>query len=177
MVLAARVRREGWAFILMGVAIVGAVALIFGGLYPNVMPAIDGVNNLTVADASSSQYTLGVMTWVAVALTPIVLAYQAWTYWVFRKRIHVDQIPESTGLLAREGVKPLDPRLLQRAASARRYVLLTAGLGGLTAAAVIAQALLLARVAVPRRAADGRLAGRRSAGGLARGASSPSVPR
>ena len=97
-VLAARVRREGWAFILMGVAIVGAVALIFGGLYPNVMPALDGVNNLTVAAASSSQYTLGVMTWVAVALTPIVLAYQSWTYWVFRKRIHVDHIPEPTGL-------------------------------------------------------------------------------
>ncbi|MCB2174741.1 MAG: cytochrome d ubiquinol oxidase subunit II [Actinomycetales bacterium] len=97
-VLAARVRREGWAFILMGVAIVGAVALIFGGLYPNVMPDIDGVNNLTVAAASSSQYTLGVMTWVAVALTPIVLAYQAWTYWVFRKRIHVDHIPEPAGL-------------------------------------------------------------------------------
>ncbi len=97
-VLAARVRREGWAFILMGVAIVGAVALIFGGLYPNVMPDLGGVNNLTVAAASSSAYTLGVMTWVAVALTPIVLAYQAWTYWVFRKRIHVDHIPESTGL-------------------------------------------------------------------------------
>ena len=46
-------------------------------------------------------------------------------------------------------MKPLDPRLLQRATSARRYVLLTAGLGGLTAAAVILQALLLARVLSP----------------------------
>jgi cytochrome d ubiquinol oxidase subunit II len=97
-VLATRMRREGWAFILMGVGIVGAVALIFGGLYPNVLPDVDGVNNLTVAAASSSQYTLGVMTWVAVILTPVVLAYQSWTYWVFRKRIHVDHIPEPAGL-------------------------------------------------------------------------------
>ena len=38
------------------------------------------------------------MTWVAVIFTPIVLAYQAWSYWVFRKRLHVDHIPEHNEL-------------------------------------------------------------------------------
>ena len=45
-------------------------------------------------NASSSAYTLTMMSWVAVIFTPIVLAYQAWSYWVFRKRIGVQHIPE-----------------------------------------------------------------------------------
>ena len=97
-VVATRLRREGWAFLLSAVAIVGAVVLIFGSLYPNVMPAFVTANSLTVTNASSSSYTLTVMTWVAVILTPIVLLYQGWTYWVFRKRISVASIPEHTGL-------------------------------------------------------------------------------
>ena len=97
-VVATRLRREGWAFLLSAVAIVGAVVLIFGSLYPNVMPAFVTANSLTVTNASSSSYTLTVMTWVAVILTPIVLLYQGWTYWVFRKRISVTSIPEHTGL-------------------------------------------------------------------------------
>ena len=51
-----------------------------------------------MTNASSTDYTLKVMTWVAVVLTPIVLIYQGWTYWVFRKRITIDNIPEHTGL-------------------------------------------------------------------------------
>jgi cytochrome bd ubiquinol oxidase subunit II len=43
--------------------------------------------SLTVSNASSSHYTLMVMTWVALAFTPVVLAYQGWTYWVFRQRL------------------------------------------------------------------------------------------
>jgi cytochrome d ubiquinol oxidase subunit II len=93
-----RQRKEGLAFISSAVAILFAVVLIFGGLYPNVLPDLGGTNSLTIAYASSSPYTLGVMTWVAVILTPIVLAYQAWSYWVFRKRIKVEQIPEHVGL-------------------------------------------------------------------------------
>ncbi|HYO17502.1 MAG TPA: cytochrome d ubiquinol oxidase subunit II, partial [Dermatophilaceae bacterium] len=40
----------------------------------------------------STQYTLTIMTWVAVVFVPIVLAYQSWTYWVFRKRVSADDI-------------------------------------------------------------------------------------
>jgi cytochrome bd ubiquinol oxidase subunit II len=53
-----------------------------------VLPStLAAANSLTVRNASSTSYTLRIMTWVAVAFTPIVLLYQGWTYWVFRKRI------------------------------------------------------------------------------------------
>ena len=98
LVVATRQRREGWAFLASAVAIAAVVVLIFGSLYPDVMPGIDPATSLTVTNASSTDYTLTVMTWVAVVFTPLVLVYQGWTYWVFRKRITVDHIPEHIGL-------------------------------------------------------------------------------
>ena len=98
LVAATRLRREGWAFVASAVAIVAAVVLIFGSLYPDVMPALDPANSLTVDNASSTDYTLTIMTWVAGFLTPLVLLYQGWTYWVFRKRLTAEQIPEPAGL-------------------------------------------------------------------------------
>ncbi|QGQ18942.1 cytochrome d ubiquinol oxidase subunit II [Cellulomonas sp. JZ18] len=97
-VRATRVRREGIAFTASAVAIVAAVVLIFGSMFPAVMPALDPANSLTVENASSTDYTLTVMTWVAAVLTPLVLLYQGWTYWVFRKRLTLEHIPEATGL-------------------------------------------------------------------------------
>jgi len=93
-VVATRLRREGWAFLATGATLVLAVFGLFGTLFPDVMPSsIAAANSLTVDNASSTPYTLKVMTWVAVAFTPIVLLYQGWTYWVFRKRLTVDRIP------------------------------------------------------------------------------------
>jgi cytochrome d ubiquinol oxidase subunit II len=87
-------RRDGWAFILSSVTIALAVASLFVGMFPNVMvSSIDAAYNLTVYNASSQEYTLTIMTWVAVIMTPIVLIYQGWTYWVFRKRISTSMIP------------------------------------------------------------------------------------
>jgi cytochrome d ubiquinol oxidase subunit II len=89
-----RARREGWAFIFTGLTIALAVVTLFATLYPDVMPSsTDPAFSLTVTNASSSPYTLKVMTWVAVIMTPIVLMYQSWTFWVFRKRIGVDDLP------------------------------------------------------------------------------------
>ncbi len=68
-------------------AVVALVAALFIGLFPNVLPALDPANSLTVTNAASSPYTLTVMTWVAGIFTPVVLAYQAWTYWIFRRRL------------------------------------------------------------------------------------------
>lgn len=86
---------HGRAFAASAVAIVAAVVLIFGAMFPDVMPSsIDPAYSLTIHNASSSAYTLTMMSWVALILTPLVLAYQAWTYWVFRKRIGVHHIPE-----------------------------------------------------------------------------------
>jgi cytochrome bd ubiquinol oxidase subunit II len=92
--LATRVRREGWAFLATGATIVLAVFALFVTLFPDVMPStIADANSLTVHNASSTPYTLKVMTWVAVFFTPIVLLYQGWTYWVFRKRLTIEKIP------------------------------------------------------------------------------------
>lgn len=87
--------REGVAFSLIVVTIITAVGALFAGLFPNVLPSsIDGgVASLTVDNARSSDYTLGVMTWVAAIMIPLVLAYQTWTYWVFRKRVSRKSIP------------------------------------------------------------------------------------
>lgn len=92
--VAARAGREGWAFVgtfaTIGLAVVG----LFLALFPDVMPSTtDPAYSLTTTNAAATAYTLKVMTWVAVVFTPIVLGYQAWTYWVFRKRISVHHIP------------------------------------------------------------------------------------
>lgn len=76
------------AFIGTSLTLLGVVVLLFSTLYPNVMPSrIDPNFSLTIYNASSSQYTLSIMTVIALTFVPIVLAYQAWTYWVFRKRL------------------------------------------------------------------------------------------
>ncbi len=92
-------KREGWAFTLTTVAIVGVTVTLFGTLYPNVLPSsTDPAFSLTTTNAASTPYTLTIMTWVAVVFTPIVLAYQAWSLWVFRRRIGPADIPAHIGL-------------------------------------------------------------------------------
>ncbi|MFE7426299.1 cytochrome d ubiquinol oxidase subunit II [Streptomyces sp. NPDC057545] len=87
--------REGWSFAFSGVTIAAAVAMLFLTLFPNVMPSsLNDAWNLTVSNASSSPYTLKIMTWCAGIATPLVLLYQGWTYWVFRKRIGTQHIAE-----------------------------------------------------------------------------------
>ncbi|MFF9472868.1 cytochrome d ubiquinol oxidase subunit II [Streptomyces roseolus] len=88
--------REGWSFALSGVTIAAAVAMLFLTLFPNVMPSsLDPAWSLTVTNASSSPYTLKIMTWCAAIATPLVLLYQGWTYWVFRKRIGTQHIADA----------------------------------------------------------------------------------
>jgi cytochrome bd ubiquinol oxidase subunit II len=80
--------REGWAFGLAAVTTIAAVAMLFFALFPNVMPSsTDPAGTLTIENASSSEYTLTIMSWAALIFLPLVLAYQAWTYWVFRRRV------------------------------------------------------------------------------------------
>ncbi|WP_197319453.1 cytochrome d ubiquinol oxidase subunit II [Saccharomonospora sp. NB11] len=90
------VGREGQAFAALGVVIAAAVVALFGALYPSVLPStLDAANSLTVDSASSSPYTLTVMSWVGLFGAPAVLIYQGWTYWVFRKRIGTHHIPKA----------------------------------------------------------------------------------
>ncbi|GAA1062256.1 cytochrome d ubiquinol oxidase subunit II [Agromyces bracchium] len=79
---------ERVAFTLMAVTIGAAVFALFAALFPDVMPASnDPANSLTIENASSTPYTLTVMSWTALIFLPLILAYQGWTYWVFRKRV------------------------------------------------------------------------------------------
>ncbi|MGP4000003.1 cytochrome d ubiquinol oxidase subunit II [Streptomyces sp. 8N706] len=88
--------REGWSFALSGLAIVATVAMFFLALFPDVMPSsLNDSWNLTVSNASSTPYTLRIMTWCAVIAVPLVMVYQGWTYWVFRKRIGTQHIAET----------------------------------------------------------------------------------
>jgi cytochrome d ubiquinol oxidase subunit II len=85
----ANVRKaEGWAFIFMALTIAFAVLSLFASLFPDVMPASnDPANSLTIENASSTPYTLQVMSWTALIGMPVILLYQGWTYWIFRKRV------------------------------------------------------------------------------------------
>jgi cytochrome d ubiquinol oxidase subunit II len=88
--------REGWAFIGTFLAIIVAVAGLFLALFPDVMPtSLASGDRLTTTNAAATAYTLRIMTIVAVVFTPVVLAYQGWTYWVFRRRLGVHHIPVS----------------------------------------------------------------------------------
>ena len=79
---------DGRAFAAGAVTVAGAVVMLFSALFPYVMPStIDDAFSLTIENASSTPYTLTIMSWTALIALPLVLAYQAWTYWVFRKRV------------------------------------------------------------------------------------------
>jgi cytochrome d ubiquinol oxidase subunit II len=89
--------REGWAFVGTFVAIAAAVATLFLALFPDVMPSTtNAAFSLTTTNASSTAYTLKIMTWVAAVFTPVVLVYTSWTYWTFRRRIGTRHIPASS---------------------------------------------------------------------------------
>jgi cytochrome bd ubiquinol oxidase subunit II len=85
------IKRYGWSFILQSVTILLLTAIVFLGLYPRVLiSSLKPEWSLTIYNASSSPYTLQIMSIVALIFVPIVLVYQAWTYRVFRKRVSSD---------------------------------------------------------------------------------------
>ncbi|MEU0698711.1 cytochrome d ubiquinol oxidase subunit II [Streptomyces niveus] len=95
-IVAIRAGREGWSFAFSGLTIVAAMVMLFLTLFPNVMPSsLNPAWSLTVTNASSTPYTLKIMTWCAGIATPVVLLYQGWTYWVFRKRIGTHHIADA----------------------------------------------------------------------------------
>ena len=88
--------RDGWAFLGTAVAIAAVTVMLFWSLFPAVMPSsLDAAWDLTTTNAASTPYTLKIMTWVAVVFTPVVIGYQAWSYWVFRRRLGVHHIPDA----------------------------------------------------------------------------------
>ncbi|NKZ09910.1 cytochrome d ubiquinol oxidase subunit II [Mycolicibacterium septicum DSM 44393] len=94
--------REGWAFVATVVVVASVVILLFGAMYPHLLPSTLNPDwGVTVYNGSSTPYTLKIMTWASLTLLPLVLVYQGWTYWVFRKRISADRIPAPIGLSRR----------------------------------------------------------------------------
>jgi cytochrome d ubiquinol oxidase subunit II len=88
---AAARRREGWAFVLVALSVVLIPVTVFVTMFPRVMiSSTDPDFSLTVYNASSSPYTLKLMSIVALIFIPIVLAYQTWSYWVFRQRVKAE---------------------------------------------------------------------------------------
>ena len=84
-------KMNGWAFGMMGAHLALTLVSCFQIMYPRVMiSSLDPAFSLTIENAASSPYTLQVMSIVALIFVPVVLAYQAWTYWVFRKRVGSD---------------------------------------------------------------------------------------
>jgi cytochrome d ubiquinol oxidase subunit II len=85
-------KMEGWSFIMVALNIVLTQVTFFSMTFPNVMlSTTNPAYSLTIYNASSSQYTLTVMSIIALIFVPIVLAYQGWTYYMFRKRISNDK--------------------------------------------------------------------------------------
>ena len=85
-------RMEGWAFVSTGIHIVLTQVAFFTLMFPRVMvSSTNPAYSLTIYNSSSSQYTLTVMSVIALIFVPIVLAYQGWTYYMFRKRITTDK--------------------------------------------------------------------------------------
>ncbi|MDY6055522.1 cytochrome d ubiquinol oxidase subunit II [Micrococcus sp.] len=94
-VLAAHARREGLALVATTVTLAASWTAIMVAQYPVVTPStVDPAFNLTAQISSSGSYTLGLMAIISLVFVPIVLAYTAWSYWVFRRRIAETHIPE-----------------------------------------------------------------------------------
>ncbi|QQE77699.1 cytochrome d ubiquinol oxidase subunit II [Alicyclobacillus sp. SO9] len=86
-------KHYAWAFAMTGITIILSTMTVFVGLYPRVMISSLNANwSLTVFNASSNTYSLQVMTVVALTIVPFVVAYQIWSYWVFRKRVKLDHL-------------------------------------------------------------------------------------
>ena len=96
--------REGWGFMLGGVSIVALFSGIFLRMYGNLgfvqNAGIAVSDQLNIITAASSTTTLTIMTWAAIVFVPIVVAYQAWSYWVFSKRISTKNIPDEVEAVA-----------------------------------------------------------------------------
>jgi cytochrome d ubiquinol oxidase subunit II len=93
---------DGWAFTCVALVVAAVVILLFASLYPNLVPStLNQQWSLSIYNASSTHYTLKVMTWVTAFMAPLTVIYQAWSYWIFRQRISAERIPAPIGLARR----------------------------------------------------------------------------
>lgn len=82
---------SGWAFFMTSIAIAFSTITIFMGLYPRLLvSSLNPAWSLTIYNSSASDYSLGLVSTVALIFIPVILIYQGWSYWVFRQRVTVD---------------------------------------------------------------------------------------
>ncbi len=83
--------KEGWTFISGGLVVLLATIMVFAGLYPRILiSTLETAYNLTIYNSAASPYSLQIFTIVGAILLPVVILYQAWTYWIFKERISPD---------------------------------------------------------------------------------------
>jgi cytochrome d ubiquinol oxidase subunit II len=100
-------RRSGLAFAATALSAVGFVATIFTGLYPRVLVSHPTfANSLTISNAASAHYALEVITVVAAIFVPLLLLYQSWTYYVFRRRLGGEPVATPAGVLRGASARP-----------------------------------------------------------------------
>lgn len=88
-IVGTRAGHDGWAFALTCLTVLALGVLLFGSLFPDVLPSTSQFPGWDIYSASSSPYTLKVMSWAAIVFVPLVLIGQGWAYWSFRKRVTV----------------------------------------------------------------------------------------
>jgi cytochrome bd ubiquinol oxidase subunit II len=92
-----RERLHGWAFVATTAMIALVTLTLFLNLYPRLLvSSIDPGFNITIQNAKASDLTLTIMSFAVLIFLPIVLAYQAWSFWVFRARIGPDSVEAAT---------------------------------------------------------------------------------
>ncbi|PKN33579.1 MAG: cytochrome d ubiquinol oxidase subunit II [Deltaproteobacteria bacterium HGW-Deltaproteobacteria-19] len=82
-----------WAFLASCAAVLMTVSTGIAGLFPNLIPSrLDPAYSATLFNASSSPYTLKIMTVVVMVFVPMVIAYQIWVYRVFRHKVNASEL-------------------------------------------------------------------------------------
>jgi cytochrome d ubiquinol oxidase subunit II len=85
-------KMEGWAFVMSGLNIVLTQVAFFSLMFPRVMvSSLNPAWSLTIDNTAASPRALEVMSIVALIFIPIVVAYQSWSYYIFRKRIKAEK--------------------------------------------------------------------------------------
>jgi cytochrome d ubiquinol oxidase subunit II len=85
--------RGGWAFGLSSATVIAVTAAFFWGLYPRlIVSSLNSAWSITIHNAASSANTLQLMTIAALILVPLILAYQAWAYWLLRHKITQEEL-------------------------------------------------------------------------------------
>ena len=85
-------KMEGWSFVMTGLNIILTQVAFFTLMFPRLMiSSLNPAWSLTISNVSASPYALGVMSVISLVFIPVVMAYEGWSYYIFRKRVKTDK--------------------------------------------------------------------------------------